>query len=142
MGRDRISRNLIAEGGGRTPIVLWRDAIEQGDAMIFFPLVLAVAAQTASQPVQPAAPPACPAFASSLQLGPKRAHVELTPVVEGAEYNWTVSAGTLGGNGAPSNDVDLEGLQSGTNVEISVDIGKLGPACPKGVSMSGTFKVP
>ena len=110
--------------------------------MIFFPLVLVVAAQTGSQPVQPAAPAACPAFRASLSLEPMRAHVELTPVVEAAEYNWTVSAGTLGGNGAPSNDVDLEGLQSGTNVEVSVDIGKLGPACPKGVSMSGTIKVP
>jgi hypothetical protein len=95
----------------------------------------------ADQPT-PAPTPSCPSFAVATNAASKHIFLDVTPAIDGAVYNWTTSAGTFSGNGRSDADLDIEGLQTGSTVEVTIDITELGPTCPQGVSLVGTVKVP
>jgi hypothetical protein len=90
--------------------------------------------QTAPPPVAAAA---CPTFAVASKFTSKSIIVDITPVVAGAVYGWTVNAGTIkAGQGTPSLTIDTTGLPKKLDVEVHLIVTGLAN-CPKGVSMKG-----
>ena len=71
---------------------------------------------------QPAPPPAaaCPAFSVASKFTDKTIVVNITPVIAGAVYGWTVNTGTIkAGQGTPSLTIDTAGLPKKLDVEVS-----------------------
>ena len=93
------------------------------------------AGQAAPPPV--AAPAACPSFAVASKSTDKSIIVNITPVIAGAVYGWTVNSGTIKtGQGTPSLTIDTTGLPKKIDVEVHLIVTGL-TTCPKGVSMKG-----
>jgi hypothetical protein len=80
---------------------------------------------------------ACPAFAVASKFTSKTIVVNITPVIAGAVYGWTVNMGTIkAGQGTPSLTIDTTGLAKKLDVEVHLMVTGLA-SCPKGVSMKG-----
>jgi hypothetical protein len=110
------------------------------------PLIISLAALgcfatpcAADQAAQPpvVAPAACPSFAVASKSTDKSIIVNITPVIAGAVYGWTVNSGTIkAGQGTPSLTIDTTGLPKKIDVEVHLIVTGL-TTCPKGVSMKG-----
>lgn len=79
----------------------------------------------------------CPSFAVASKFTDKSIIVNISPVIAGAVYGWTVSPGTIkAGQGTPSLTIDTTGLPKKLDVEVHLTVTGIA-TCTKAISMKG-----